>query len=130
MTVEEERARNELLALIATLQDDIAGYDGLIASERDARRKLDWMERRGRTKANLRRLRETGAAVEYDELTRMIYEIRSDVTIMKRQLDDHLARCGGESAGFPPNLLTLLIIGGVVTLLLLVFVVIRIGMLG
>lgn len=80
-------------------------------------------------------LRRTASAanetdVEYDELTRMLYEIRSDVAILKRQFDDHLRNCAPEGAGFPPNFLTFLAIGGVVTLLLLAFIVVRIGMPG
>lgn len=71
-----------------------------------------------------------GRAVEYDELTRMIYEIRTDVAIMKRQFEDHLTRCSSESAGFPANVLTFLAVGGVVMLLLLAFIVIRIGIPG
>lgn len=71
-----------------------------------------------------------GRIVDYDELMRMIYEIRSDVAIMKRQYDDHLKACGENSAGFPPSFLTFLAVGGVVTLLLLAFIVIRIGMPG
>lgn len=71
-----------------------------------------------------------GRTVDYDELMRMIYEIRSDVAIMKGQFQDHLAKCNTDSAGFPPHVLTFLAVGGVVTLLLLAFIVVRIGMAG
>lgn len=71
-----------------------------------------------------------GRTVDYDELMRMIYEIRTDVAIMKRQFEDHLARCNTESAQFSPHALTFLAVGGVVTLLMLAFIVIRIGMSG
>lgn len=67
-----------------------------------------------------------GRTVEYDEITKMLYEIRADVAILKSQLSDHVARCN-ESAGLPPQMLTFLAIGGIVMLLLLAFVVIRIG---
>lgn len=71
-----------------------------------------------------------GRIVEYDELTRMIYEIKTDVGIMKRQFEDHLARCGTDNAGFPPVFLTFLAVGGVAMLLLLAFIVVRIGLPG
>ncbi len=71
-----------------------------------------------------------GRGVEYEELMRMLYEIKTDVAIMKRQFEEHLGRCNAESAGFPPQTLTFLAFGGVVTLLLLVFIVIRIGIPG
>lgn len=70
-----------------------------------------------------------GRAVEYDEVTRMLYEIKADVAILKSQLNDHLAHCS-ESTGFSPQVLTFLAIGGVMTLLMLGFIVIRIGMSG
>lgn len=68
-----------------------------------------------------------GRTLDYDELMRMIYEIRSDVAIMKGQFQDHLARCNADSTGFSPHVLTFLAVGGVVTLLLLAFLVIKIG---
>lgn len=71
-----------------------------------------------------------GRTVEYDEITKMLYEIKTDVAIMKRQFEEHLGRCNAESAGFPPQTLTILAFGGVMTLLLLVFIVIRIGIPG
>lgn len=71
-----------------------------------------------------------GRIVEYDELTRMIYEIRTDVAIMKRQFEDHMKTCDADTADFPPHILTFLAAGGVVMLLLLAFIVIRIGVSG
>ena len=71
-----------------------------------------------------------GRGVEYEELMRMLYEIKTDVAIMKRQFEEHLGRCDAESAEFPPQMLTFLVVGGVVTFLLLMFVVIKIGMPG
>lgn len=68
-----------------------------------------------------------GRGVEYEELMRMLYEIKTDVAIMKRQFEEHLSRCDADSAEFPPQMLTFLVVGGVVAFLLLVFVVIRIG---
>lgn len=71
-----------------------------------------------------------GRTVDYDELTRMIYEIRTDVAIMKRQFEDHMKKCDTDTADFPPHILTFLAAGGVVVLLLLAFIVIRIGISG
>ena len=71
-----------------------------------------------------------GRIVDYDELTRMIYEIRTDVAIMKRQFEDHMRKCDTDTAEFPPYLLTFLAVGGVVMLLLLAIIVIRIGISG
>ena len=71
-----------------------------------------------------------GRGVEYEELMRMLYEIKTDVAIMKRQFEEHLGRCDAKSAEFPPQMLTFLVVGGVVTFLLLMFVVIKIGMPG
>lgn len=68
--------------------------------------------------------------VEYEELMRMLYEIKTDVAIMKRRFEEHLGRCDAESAEFPPQMLTFLVVGGVVTFFLLMFVVIRIGLPG
>lgn len=69
--------------------------------------------------------------VEYEELMRMLYEIKTDVAIMKRQFEEHLGRCNGaESAQLSPQMLTFLVVGGVVTFFLLMFVVIRIGLPG
>ena len=100
----------------------------VVATERD-----DLYDRRRRVvdqMVALPRQTTSGEHVEYDELTRMMYELKSDVTIMKRLLDDHVSRCGPESAGFPSNFLVFLAVGGVVTLLMLAFIVVRIGMAG
>lgn len=122
----------ERRACISTLSDDIAGYDNALATEHDAKRKFGLMQQRSQALAELSRLddNKAGASVDYDELTRMIYELKSDMAIMKRQLDDHVRACATEGAGFPPNVLTFLAIGGVVTLLMLAFLVIRIGIPG
>lgn len=71
-----------------------------------------------------------GRGVEYEELMRMLYEIKTDVAILKRQFEEHLGRSNVESAQFPPQLLTFLAVGGIVTLLILALFVIRIGIPG
>lgn len=64
--------------------------------------------------------------VEYDEMTRLIYELRADVTILKVQLGEHIARCQTEAtSGLPAPILTVLAVGGLLTLVLAVFVIAR-----
>ena len=122
----------ERRSVVSTLSDDIAGYDNALATEHDAKRKFGLMQQRSQALAELSRLdgNKAGASVEYDELTRMIYELKSDMAIMKRLLDDHVRNCATESAGFPSNFLTFLVVGGVMTLLMLAFIVVKIGLSG
>ena len=150
----DDQVLAELQAQYDSLTAHITAIDRDLAMELDAQRRLVLTEKRstlGVERQNVVDQRETlsasrstiidtrptaanatrgGRIVEYDDLTRMIYEIRTDVAIMKRQFEDHLARCDSESAGFPTNFLTFIAVGGIITLLLLAFVVIRIGMPG
>lgn len=68
-------------------------------------------------------------AVEYDELTRMLYEIRSDVVIIKESLTryekrlaviEERSRPGAtELSGIPVHVIYVMVIGGIVALLLM-----------
>lgn len=151
----DDQVRSELQARYDSLTAHIAAVDRDLAMELDAERKLVLADKRTELDDErqsvvdrmhvLSTSRDTvidpkhltaastvrgGRTLDYDELMRMIYEIRTDVAIMKRQFDDHLQRCNTDSAGFPPHVLTFLAVGGIVTLLLLAFLVVRIGMLG
>lgn len=150
----DEQVYAELQAQYDSLTAHIGAVDRDLATELDAERKLVLSDKRTQLDTERRSvvdrmqtllvsrdaiidIRPTaanaargGRIVEYDELTRMIYEIRTDVAIMKRQFEDHLERCSSESAGFPANVLTFMAVGGVVMLLLLAFVVIKIGIPG
>ena len=146
----DEQLRIELQGQYDTLTAHIAAIDRDLATALDAERRLILQEKRteldGERQSVIDRMQVLPAGrdaiataaiaargnriVEYDELMRMIYEIRSDVAIMKRLFDDHLKTCGENSAGFPPSFLALLAVGGVATLILLAFIVIRIGMPG
>lgn len=77
--------------------------------------------------ANSRRKPERKQAMEYDELIKLVYEIRSDVAVLKEQMVQLKNYRIGDVATFPPQYLMLLVIGGVVTLLLLLYIVMRIG---
>lgn len=145
----EDQVRAELQAQYDSLTDHIAAINRDLANELDAERKLvlndkwDQLDAERRTIVDRMQVLSVsrdvvptaaiargGRAVEYDELQRMMYELKTDVTILKNQLSDHLTRCGAESTGFPPHILTFLAVSGVVMLLLLAFLVIRIGIPG
>lgn len=114
----------ERRAYRSTLRDDIAGYDAALAAERDAARKLILIDRRRAAREMLREL-DAGAMMEYDELTKMLYEMRSDLAILRNQFAEHMARCQAERSGYSPTWLTMIAVGGMVLLLVLVFVVAR-----
>ena len=150
----DDQVYAELQARWDSLTGHIAAVDRDLATELDAERKLTLTDKRSALEDERLSVVERmqilstsrdividaknlpaastvrgGRIVDYDELMRMIYEIRTDVAIMKRQFEDHI-RESAESAGFPPHVLTFLAVGGVVTLLMLAFIVIRIGMSG
>lgn len=112
----------ERRALRSTLVDDIAGYDAALAEERNAARKLMLIDRR---RAAREMLRTMDAGMEYDELTKMIYEIRSDLAILRNQFAEHTARCQAERSGYSPTWLMLIAVGGMVLVLVLVFALAR-----
>jgi hypothetical protein len=147
------QVRAELEAQYESLTTHIAALDRDLATALDAERRLVLQEKRSELDDERRNIvgqlqqlsisrdviidtkpvaaiARGGLVVEYDELTRMMYELRSEVAIMKRLFDEHVRLCGAESAGFSPSVLAFLAVGGVVTLLLLAFIVIRIGMMG
>lgn len=107
-----------------TLRDDIAGFDMALASERDAAGKLALIEQRRAARDALQRL-SAGDSMEYDDLTKMLYEMRSDLHILQMQLGEHLARCQAERSGYSPSWLTVMAVAAVITLVFLVFVVAR-----
>lgn len=63
--------------------------------------------------------------MDNDELTRLVYEIRSDVQILKEQFSQ-LKVYGREATGFSPQTLAVLIGIGILILLLLSFISVRI----
>ncbi len=151
----DDQVYAELQAQYDSLTAHIAAVDRDLATELDAERRLVLTEKRstldGERRSVVDRMQvlstsrdividaknlpaastvRGGRTVDYDELMRMIYEIRTDVAIMKRQFEDHLARCNTESAELSPHALMFLAVGGVVTLLMLAFIVVRIGMSG
>lgn len=148
----DDQVRAELQARYDSLTAHIAAVDHDLAMELDAERRLVLADKRTEldderqnvvdrmqtlpASRDIVEAKPTGAiarggrTVDYDELTRMIYEIRTDVAIMKRQFEDHMKKCDTDTAEFPPHFLTFLAAGGVVMLLLLAFIVIRIGISG
>ena len=66
--------------------------------------------------------------MDNDELTRLVYEIRSDVQILTEQFLQIKSHYSRETAGIPPQALALLIGLGLVTLVLLSFMTLRIGL--
>lgn len=146
----DNQVRLELRQRFDTLTAHIASLDVDIGREMDVERRQVLQERRDeqakerRQVANRLTALEIGVdgdgqprsrkperkqtAVEYDELIRLIYEIRSDVAVLKEQMLQLKQRCGGlDVAALPPHLLVLLVVGGIMTLLLLLYVVMRIG---
>lgn len=108
-----------------TLLDDLAWYDAEIRAERNAQRRLEFLRKRQMTLTELMRLSAAGngPAVEYDELMRLIYETRTELALLKNQVAILMERSSTDTSGLSPHLLTFLAVGGVVTLVVLVFVV-------
>lgn len=148
----DDQVRLELQQQYDTLTSHIAALNVDLGRELDAEKRQVLQERRDEASQERRRVvaRQTAIeagidvednrpvansrrkperkmqAVDYDELLKLIYEIRSDVAVLKEQML-HLRK--GDVAAFPPQYLMLLVIGGVVTLLLLMYVVVQIGVL-
>lgn len=106
-----------------TLLDDLAWYDAEILAEHVASRRLEFLRKRHETLSELQRLSAgNGLAVEYDELLKLIYETRTELALLRSQVAILMERVHAEHSGLSPQILTFLAVGGVMTLVLLVFV--------
>lgn len=120
LDTEHRLVLDERRAMVATERDAVARQIAVIEKEQ--------LQPTGASAPSKRR------TMEYDELTRLIYEVRSDVAVLAQRLNaievQIRERCSNETTPLPSQYLILLAIGGVVTLLMLVFLTVRIGFSG
>jgi len=174
----DDQVRAELQAQCDALTKQIAALDKDISTEVDRERRLTLKDRRADLATERRQIvqqlevREDNGSittsagaggmiwnetqrVDYNELTKSIYEIRSDVAVLKDQmvqlrandvaiLRDQMVqlrtsdltalkeqvvqlRYNNSSPVFPPQYLMLVIVGSLIILALLVFIVLKLG---
>lgn len=148
---EDERLRTEYAELrrryqvltqrIGAIDEDIGRAQDAVREQVLREQRTDFAGERERVSARMTEIetsspsstrttkrRRTAAVMDNDDLARMVYEVRSDVAVLRREMDEIRRWSSRESAGWSPLVLTMLLSGGLVTLLLLAFLVIRIGL--